>query len=82
MNKLGVGESWEALLWRLESLFAFVTTSAAFANKFGLCFQTEWQTYVQQIEGESWRGEKMDKSKVDKMSGRSTSVALGCEMAG
>lgn len=31
-------------------------------------FLTEWQTYAQQIEGESWRGEKMDKSKVDKMS--------------
>ncbi|KAI6795589.1 hypothetical protein KC360_g6068 [Hortaea werneckii] len=31
-------------------------------------FLTEWQTYAQQIEGENWRGEKMDKSKVDKMS--------------
>ena len=32
-------------------------------------FLTEWQTYAQQIEGDSWRGEKMDKGKVDKMSG-------------
>ncbi|KAK4497338.1 hypothetical protein PRZ48_011789 [Zasmidium cellare] len=31
-------------------------------------FLTEWQTYAQQIEGDTWRGEKMDKSKVDKMS--------------
>lgn len=31
-------------------------------------FLTEWQTYAQQIEGDSWRGEKMDKGKVDKMS--------------
>ncbi|KAI7278502.1 hypothetical protein KC345_g5922 [Hortaea werneckii] len=31
-------------------------------------FLTEWQTYAQQIEGENWRGEKMDKGKVDKMS--------------
>lgn len=31
-------------------------------------FLTEWQTYAQQIEGEGWRGEKMDKAKVDKMS--------------
>lgn len=31
-------------------------------------FLSEWQTYAQQIEGESWRGEKMDKGKVDKMS--------------
>lgn len=25
--------------------------------------------YVQKIEGDSWRGEKLDKSKIDKMSG-------------
>lgn len=31
-------------------------------------FLTEWQTYAQQVEGDTWRGEKMDKSKVDKMS--------------
>ena len=32
-------------------------------------FLMEWQTYAQQIEGKSWRGEKMDKNKIDKMSG-------------
>ena len=32
-------------------------------------FLSEWQSYAQQIEGENWRGEKMDKSKIDKMSG-------------
>ncbi|KAF2716621.1 ACN9-domain-containing protein [Polychaeton citri CBS 116435] len=31
-------------------------------------FLTEWQMYAQHIEGESWRGEKMDKAKIDKMS--------------
>jgi hypothetical protein len=31
-------------------------------------FLTEWQTYAQQVEGEHWRGEKMEKGKVDKMS--------------
>ncbi|KAF2144685.1 uncharacterized protein K452DRAFT_222858 [Aplosporella prunicola CBS 121167] len=31
-------------------------------------FLTEWQMYAQQIEGDSWRGEKLDKSKLDKMS--------------
>ncbi|GAB7346373.1 hypothetical protein MBLNU457_5080t1 [Dothideomycetes sp. NU457] len=31
-------------------------------------FLTEWQMYAQQIEGDSWRGEKMDKTKIDKMS--------------
>lgn len=25
--------------------------------------------YAQKIEGESWRGEKIDKGKIDKMSG-------------
>ena len=33
-------------------------------------FLTEWQTYAQKVEGENWRGEKMDKGKIDKMSGR------------
>jgi len=32
-------------------------------------FLSEWQRYAQMIEGDSWRGEKMDKTKVDKMSG-------------
>lgn len=32
-------------------------------------FLSEWQMYAQQIEGENWRGEKMDKTKIDKMSG-------------
>ncbi|KAK8186319.1 hypothetical protein BC567DRAFT_259585 [Phyllosticta citribraziliensis] len=31
-------------------------------------FLTEWQMYAQQLEGDAWRGEKMDKSKIDKMS--------------
>lgn len=31
-------------------------------------FLTEWQSYAQQVEGENWRGERMDKGKVDKMS--------------
>lgn len=33
-------------------------------------FLSEWQTYCQQIEGEAWRGETMDKTKIDKMSGK------------
>ena len=32
-------------------------------------FLSEWQSYAQRIEGENWRGEKMDKGKIDKMSG-------------
>ncbi|EGR50783.1 hypothetical protein MKX07_001013 [Trichoderma sp. CBMAI-0711] len=31
-------------------------------------FLTEWQMYAQQIEGESWVGEKIDQSKLQKMS--------------
>jgi len=37
-------------------------------------FLSEWQMYVQQIEGDSWRDAKMDKHKIDKMSGRSSLV--------
>jgi hypothetical protein len=41
-------------------------------------FLSEWQSYAQQVEGDSWRGEKMDKSKIDKMSGEFCScLALG-----
>ncbi|KAF2129855.1 ACN9-domain-containing protein [Dothidotthia symphoricarpi CBS 119687] len=32
-------------------------------------FLTEWQLYAQMLEGDSWRGDKMDKAKIDKMSG-------------
>ncbi|KAI0904014.1 hypothetical protein F4824DRAFT_467098 [Ustulina deusta] len=31
-------------------------------------FLTEWQLYAQQIEGDSWKGEKLDPAKVAKMS--------------
>lgn len=31
-------------------------------------FLTEWQMYAQNLEGEKWIGETMDKGKIDKMS--------------
>lgn len=31
-------------------------------------FLTEWQMYAQKVEGDSWKGEKLDKGKIDKMS--------------
>ncbi|MCJ1474191.1 acetate non-utilizing protein 9 [Lambiella insularis] len=31
-------------------------------------FLTEWQMYAQKLEGDSWRGERIDSGKVDKMS--------------
>lgn len=32
-------------------------------------FLTEWQLYAQQIEGDAWKGEKLDPAKIEKMSG-------------
>lgn len=32
-------------------------------------FLSEWQLYAQQLEGNTWKGEKMDKDKIDRMSG-------------
>ena len=32
-------------------------------------FLKEWQMYAQQVEGDSWLGEKIDREKIDKMSG-------------
>ncbi|KAL4791020.1 hypothetical protein BDV19DRAFT_371287 [Aspergillus venezuelensis] len=31
-------------------------------------FLTEWQLYAQKLEGDMWKGEKLDKAKLDKMS--------------
>ncbi|KAI0396651.1 ACN9-domain-containing protein [Xylariaceae sp. FL0594] len=31
-------------------------------------FLTEWQLYAQKVEGDSWKGEKLDPAKVEKMS--------------
>ncbi|EEP76133.1 acetate non-utilizing protein 9 [Uncinocarpus reesii 1704] len=31
-------------------------------------FLTEWQLYAQKLEGDSWRDEKLDKAKLEKMS--------------
>ncbi|KAF2968761.1 hypothetical protein GQX73_g4822 [Xylaria multiplex] len=33
-----------------------------------ISFLTEWQLYAQKIEGDSWKGEKLDPAKVEKMS--------------
>ncbi|KAF3388341.1 Succinate dehydrogenase assembly factor 3 [Penicillium rolfsii] len=30
-------------------------------------FLTEWQLYAQKLEGDNWAGEKLDKSKLDKL---------------
>ena len=35
-------------------------------------FLTEWQSYAQKVEGENWRGETIDKGKIDKMSGKNS----------
>jgi len=32
--------------------------------------------YLQQLESDSWRGEKLDKQKLDKMSGESIAVVI------
>lgn len=31
-------------------------------------FLTEWQMYAQQLEGDAWRGERLDRGKIEKMS--------------
>ncbi|KAI4148771.1 MAG: hypothetical protein LQ340_004949 [Diploschistes diacapsis] len=31
-------------------------------------FLTEWQMYAQKIEGNAWKGDKLDRGKIDKMS--------------
>lgn len=33
-------------------------------------FLKEWQIYAQHIEGDSWLGGRIDKEKIDKMSGK------------
>ncbi|KAL8940852.1 MAG: hypothetical protein Q9216_002604 [Gyalolechia sp. 2 TL-2023] len=35
-------------------------------------FLKEWQMYAQQVEGDSWYGEKLDTEKIDKMSAKMT----------
>jgi len=32
-------------------------------------FLTEWQYYAQALEGDEWKGELFDRTKIDKMSG-------------
>jgi hypothetical protein len=38
---------------------------------------TEWQLYAQKLEGDQWAGEKLDKSKLDKMSGMLLFLSAG-----
>lgn len=48
------------------------------ANGYQIGFLTEWQMYAQNLEGEKWIGETMDKGKIDKMSGE-CSISPGLE---
>lgn len=43
-------------------------------------FLTEWQFYAQKLEGDAWAGDKLDKAKIEKMSGGFSSFLLfpGC----
>jgi hypothetical protein len=44
--------------------------SSTLANKHRqIGFLSEWQLYAQTLQGDSWKGDKMDKGKIDKMSG-------------
>ena len=40
-------------------------------------FLTEWQMYAQKIEGDSWKGERLDVGKIDKMSGKLSGGCFG-----
>jgi hypothetical protein len=42
---------------------------ANMVSGFEVGFLSEWQLYAQKIEGDSWVGEKLDQSKIAKMSG-------------
>jgi Complex1_LYR-like len=46
--------------WKINGLLA---------NALQIGFLTEWQMYAQKLEGDSWKGERMDMAKVEKMSG-------------
>ncbi|KAF2177922.1 ACN9-domain-containing protein [Zopfia rhizophila CBS 207.26] len=37
-------------------------------------FLTEWQLYAQTLEGDAWKDAKMERAKIDKMSGASFSL--------
>ena len=45
-------------------------------RKWQIGFLTEWQFYAQKLEGDAWAGDKLDKAKVDKMSGEFFSFPL------
>jgi len=41
-------------------------------------FLTEWQLYAQKLEGDEWKGEKLDQAKLDKMSGECSAFVAAC----
>lgn len=48
------------------------------ADSLQVGFLTEWQLYAQKIEGEAWKGERLDEGKVAKMSGMFSSPSYQC----
>ncbi|KAI5304541.1 acetate non-utilizing protein 9 [Ascosphaera pollenicola] len=43
-------------------------------------FLTEWQVYAQKLEGNTWRGDKIDQNIIDHLSGESNDVLERCEL--
>ena len=58
----------------VSAAMLYVNVSKPTASQIG--FLSEWQMYAQALQGDTWRGEKMDKAKIDKMSGTSIQSLL------
>ena len=70
MNTSKVNFEHTKILRILCTLYALeLTCPTLIVTSLQIGFLTEWQMYAQKIEGDSWRGEKLDKGKIDKMSG-------------
>lgn len=65
----------ESLVWLCHQ-YMYCPTEIINSFRWQIGFLSEWQLYAQQIEGDSWRGSKLDRAKLDNMSGMHESVLL------
>lgn len=67
---MGMGMGWGRVGgWDKGKGLGSGVGEGGWADSVQVGFLTEWQLYAQKIEGEAWKGEKLDEGKVAKMSG-------------
>lgn len=53
-----------------RTMYCMEAAAGVLTNNPQITFLTEWQLYAQKVEGEAWKGDRLDASVMEKMTGK------------